>query len=456
MRQVDGIKLQRFRTSVQETGTLQQLQLLTTTKREYHNIPTSLVAVDYAKGMEICLFNAEENIQSITETADDIITEDAPAIAARRDQVHVISKCTFYHTTLVTIGQVWRSVQIPELICESLIGKTEDGMITSLMDALFTTSKMVQSSYKANEKVSLRQLDGNRMSAMRVMKLFAENLKKCNELPKSESEEHKSGIHALFCTAHYLLGLSHHASRGCTAGGTGHIHPLLDCTGPPLSRCQYAESHRKPEQDLEAHELVCPHIVRFGWKPTQWVVCPFDRCHVIRNDRIVDHIRKCQKGRPLSSNRFPVTLPGGCSTPVEMVDDGLYPASDDLAIPFSAKRTSVSTSSSFSKMTPGVAMRALSLSSWSVDRRLRSAWRRLNHRHHFLPSPASLDLGGSQRAFALLISIWWARAFITFTVTHVSVYRHVGLVIAEAANHQSRMLRHHFQYLDESSSSFCN
>ncbi|XP_066297065.1 uncharacterized protein [Branchiostoma lanceolatum] len=48
-----------------------------------------------------------------------------------------------------------------------------------------------------------------------VMKLFTKNLQKWKdeELQRSDSNEDKRGIHAFFCTAHYLLGLSHHASQ---------------------------------------------------------------------------------------------------------------------------------------------------------------------------------------------------------------------------------------------------
>ncbi|XP_035661623.1 uncharacterized protein LOC118405901 [Branchiostoma floridae] len=48
-----------------------------------------------------------------------------------------------------------------------------------------------------------------------VMKLFTGNLKKWKEeeLEKCQSEEDKMSTHAFFCTAHYLLGLSHHTSQ---------------------------------------------------------------------------------------------------------------------------------------------------------------------------------------------------------------------------------------------------
>eukprot|EP00058_Branchiostoma_floridae_P002230 XP_002587718.1 hypothetical protein BRAFLDRAFT_94622 [Branchiostoma floridae] len=62
-------------------------------------------------------------------------------------------------------------VLIPELNNESLMGKTLEGMINSLVDALFTASEVAASSFEANEKANLRQLDGNRMSAMRDRKM---------------------------------------------------------------------------------------------------------------------------------------------------------------------------------------------------------------------------------------------------------------------------------------------
>ncbi|XP_078609729.1 uncharacterized protein LOC144881008 isoform X1 [Branchiostoma floridae x Branchiostoma japonicum] len=67
----------------------------------------------------------------------------------------------------VAIGQVWRKVEIPELLNEILVGKSLKGAISSLMDALFTTDEMVHSSYEANERYKLKQLDHNRMAAMR-------------------------------------------------------------------------------------------------------------------------------------------------------------------------------------------------------------------------------------------------------------------------------------------------
>eukprot|EP00058_Branchiostoma_floridae_P019284 XP_002604774.1 hypothetical protein BRAFLDRAFT_70623 [Branchiostoma floridae] len=58
----------------------------------------------------------------------------------------------------VAIGQVWRKVEIPELLNEILVGKSLKGAISSLMDALFTTDEMVHSSYEANESFCYREL----------------------------------------------------------------------------------------------------------------------------------------------------------------------------------------------------------------------------------------------------------------------------------------------------------
>eukprot|EP00058_Branchiostoma_floridae_P013167 XP_002598655.1 hypothetical protein BRAFLDRAFT_67055 [Branchiostoma floridae] len=53
--------------------------------------------------------------------------------------------------------------------------------------------------------------------------------------------------------------------------------------------------------------LETDNSIRFAWKENQWIIYPFDVCHVITSSKIIKHFRKCERyytGPPLAQCRY--------------------------------------------------------------------------------------------------------------------------------------------------------